>query len=146
MRTRITAFRMRAAGVVRGALAGAGTLGVGRLAAATLLRLALHRTRRVLRDAQGLRRRVAGDLLLADLALDQALHVEQQAGLFRADERHGKAAGTVAAGAASNQMQFPGLPFCTVFRPNDTLSFDVQNTSLAANSWALAFHGVWLLG
>lgn len=53
---------------------------------------------------------------------------------------------TVAAGAASNQMQFPGLPFCTVFRPNDTLSIEVQNTSLAANTWALAFHGVWLLG
>jgi len=53
---------------------------------------------------------------------------------------------TVVGAAAGNQMQFPGLPFATVFRPKDTLSFEVQNTSLASNTWALAFHGVWLLG
>lgn len=53
---------------------------------------------------------------------------------------------TVVGASASNQMQFPGLPWVTVFRGNDTLSIEVQNTAAYANNWALAFHGVWLLG
>lgn len=53
---------------------------------------------------------------------------------------------SVGGAAASNQMQFPGIPFATVFRGNDTLSFDVQNSAAIANTWSLAFHGIWLLG
>lgn len=47
---------------------------------------------------------------------------------------------------AGNQLQFPGMPFMTVFRQNDTLSFEVQNAGTYANSWNVAFHGFWLLG
>lgn len=45
-----------------------------------------------------------------------------------------------------NQLQFPGMPFVTVFRANDTLSFEVANAGTYANTWNIAFHGFWLLG
>lgn len=52
----------------------------------------------------------------------------------------------VVGASAGNQLQFPGMPFMTVFRSNDTLSFEVQNSGTYANTWNLAFHGFWLLG
>lgn len=52
---------------------------------------------------------------------------------------------TVAAGDNGNQLQFPGIPWVGVFRGGDTLAFDVQNTAAIANTWAVAFHGIWLL-
>lgn len=48
-------------------------------------------------------------------------------------------------GAAGNQLQFPGLPWVTVFQPNDVLTFNVQNEANYANTWQIALHGIWVI-
>lgn len=53
---------------------------------------------------------------------------------------------TQPAAAAGNQLQFPGLPWITVFRPNDDITHEVQNDATFVNSWEMAYHGVWIIG
>jgi hypothetical protein len=57
----------------------------------------------------------------------------------------GRVKGSVAAGDNGNQLQFPGFPWVTIYRGGDTLTHEIQNESAAANSWAIAYHGIWLL-
>ncbi len=47
-------------------------------------------------------------------------------------------------GAAGNQLQFEGLEWVTVFRPTDILTHTVQNDAAYANSWEMAYHGLWI--
>lgn len=47
-------------------------------------------------------------------------------------------------GDASGQLQFPGLPWVTIFQPKDTLTFTVQNDAAYANTWQMALHGIWI--
>lgn len=48
-------------------------------------------------------------------------------------------------GDPSSQLQFPGLPWVTVFQPKDTLIFKVTNDAAYANRWQIALHGIWVL-
>ncbi len=56
----------------------------------------------------------------------------------------GRVKGSVAAGDNGNQLQFPGMPFVTVFRGGDNLTHEVQNDAAIANTWAIAYHGLWV--
>jgi len=51
---------------------------------------------------------------------------------------------SAAGGAAGNQLQFPGIPFVTLFKPKDIINHIVTNTAAIANTWQITYHGLWL--
>lgn len=56
----------------------------------------------------------------------------------------GRIKASISSGDAANQLQFPGLPWVTCFRPTDILTHEVTNDATADNEWQLNYHGVWI--
>ena len=49
------------------------------------------------------------------------------------------------AGPVSNQLQFDGTEWVTIFRPNDVITHDVQNDGTFANDWEMSYTGIWII-